>query len=169
MKNIRLGLLVCLSLLWMSISAQKIASTSYKANHEGWLVSLEEAHVLSNKTGKPILANFTGSDWCGWCKRLSANVFDHKEFQDWAKQNVILLELDYPRGKQIPQDIASQNSNLQQAFGITGFPTIWVFKVKKEKEQYNIIPYGKTTYAQDVPTFTGAVKQIMDDAKSKGI
>lgn len=50
-------------------------NTPYKATHEGWLVSIDEAFTLSKKTGKPIMANFTGSDWCGWCKRLSAAVF----------------------------------------------------------------------------------------------
>ena len=57
----------------------------------GWIVSLDEAVALSEKTGKPIMANFTGSDWCGWCIRLKAEVFDTPEFKDWASDNVILL------------------------------------------------------------------------------
>ena len=40
-----------------------------------WNNDLEEAAKLSLKTGKPILANFTGSDWCGWCIRLKKRSF----------------------------------------------------------------------------------------------
>ena len=62
------------------ISAQTTASTAtnptstpevYTAENPGWLVNVDEAYAISKKTGKPILANFTGSDWCGWCKRLT--------------------------------------------------------------------------------------------------
>ena len=56
------------------------ASSGYKAENEGWLVNLDEAYEKSKKTGKPIMANFTGSDWCGWCKRLTASVFSQDEF-----------------------------------------------------------------------------------------
>ena len=78
---------------------------NYKAGNEGWLVNLDEAYNLSKKTGKPIMANFTGSDWCGWCKRLSAAVFQKPEFKQWADENVVLLELDFPRRKKIPDAI----------------------------------------------------------------
>ena len=83
------------------------AADDYKAHQDGWLVNLDEAYELSKETGKPIMANFTGSDWCGWCKRLSANVFVHDEFKQWASENVILLELDYPRRFKIPAKISS--------------------------------------------------------------
>ena len=53
---------------------------TYAPENEGWLVNLDEAYALSKKTGKPIMANFTGSDWCGWCKKLTADVFSKPEF-----------------------------------------------------------------------------------------
>ena len=74
----------------------------------GWIVSLDEAVALSEKTGKPIMANFTGSDWCGWCKRLKAEVFDTPEFKDWASDNVILLELDFPRRTAISDELKKE-------------------------------------------------------------
>ena len=99
---------------FLMITFYATAQEAYKATHEGWLVSIEEAHALSKKTGKPILANFTGSDWCGWCKKLSAAVFNKPGFKTWAKDNVVLLELDYPRRKQVPNEIRAQNQSLQQ-------------------------------------------------------
>jgi thiol-disulfide isomerase/thioredoxin len=55
-----------------------------------WNDSYAEAIARSKVTGKPILANFTGSDWCGHCRDLAEEVFDPAEFAAWAKENVVL-------------------------------------------------------------------------------
>ncbi len=139
--------------------------TEYKAENEGWEVNIEKAYEISKKTGKPILANFTGSDWCGWCKKLKREVFDHQEFKDWAKENVVLVELDFPRSKQIPDDIKAQNNSLRQAFNVMGYPTIWVFYLTKgaENQQMNIEALGKTGYVAGGPAaFTGGVDQMIE-------
>ena len=93
-----------------------LSALSVKAQEVKWLDSFDEAIKESKNTGKPILANFTGSDWCGWCIRLDKEVFSKKEFQEWAKDNVVLLTVDFPRRKQIPQDVAALNKSLEQAF-----------------------------------------------------
>lgn len=136
---------------------------AYKATHEGWLTSIDEAYALSKKTGRPILANFTGSDWCGWCKRLSASVFLQDDFKKWAAKKVILLELDFPRRKTLPEAIQAQNQSLQQAFQVTGFPTIWVFDLDKSSttKQYSIKALGKTGYTPSVQEFTTGVDQMI--------
>ena len=90
------------------------AQPVYASTKEGWLVDLDEAYEISIKEKKPILANFTGSDWCGWCKKLDADVFSKPEFQAWAKENVVLLELDFPRRFQIPAKNQQQNAAMQQ-------------------------------------------------------
>ncbi|PIQ15370.1 MAG: thioredoxin, partial [Flavobacteriales bacterium CG18_big_fil_WC_8_21_14_2_50_32_9] len=82
---------------------------------DGWEVDVNKAYEISKKTGKPILANFTGSDWCGWCIKLKNEVFIKDEFKTWAKDNVVLLELDFPRRFQLPEEIKQQNYGLQQA------------------------------------------------------
>lgn len=144
------------------------SSSTYKAGNEGWLVNLDEAYQISKKTGKPILANFTGSDWCGWCKRLTAAVFVKPEFKKWADKNVVLLELDYPRRFQVPADIKKQNQSLQQAFRVTGFPTIWVFHLDKDASgQYNIEALGKTGYTATVDQFTDSIDQMIAQSKKK--
>ncbi len=135
--------------------------------NEGWLINLEEAYAISQKTGKPIMANFTGSDWCGWCKKLTKSVFVHKEFKDWADKNVVLLELDYPRRKQLPADLKQQNSGLQRAFGIRGYPTVWVFQLEKDPTgKFTIDPYGKTGYSKTVKEFTDGIDAMI--SKKKG-
>ena len=135
---------------------------AYTAENEGWTVSLEEAYKESQETGKPIMANFTGSDWCGWCVRLTKSVFSKDEFKTWAADNVVLLELDFPRRKTLPADIQAQNQSLKQAFQIRGFPSVWVFDLARDAEgRYNVSAHGKTGYAPTVGEFTGAVNQML--------
>lgn len=154
-----------LFLVFGSVAVQ--AQNGYTAENEGWLVRLDEAYALSKKTGKPILANFTGSDWCGWCKRLTADVFSKSEFKKWAAENVVLLELDFPRRKQLPEDIRQQNFNLQQAFSVRGYPTIWVFNVEKDPKtgNFNIDPLGNSGYRKTVEQFTSEIDEFIKAKK----
>jgi thioredoxin-related protein len=155
----------CMLLITFSLSAQE----AYKAHNEGWMVDLNQAYEESKKTGKPIMANFTGSDWCGWCVKLTNDVFSKPEFKDWAKKNVVLLELDFPRRKQLPENIRQQNSSLQQTFRVTGYPTVWVFTVDKPKgsSEFQVNPIGKTGYTNNAKTFTDTVDQMITQAKGK--
>ena len=49
---------------------------------EGWLVSFEKAKQQAAKEGKPILMEFTGSDWCPPCKALHKNVLVKDDFKN---------------------------------------------------------------------------------------
>ena len=71
---------------------------------DDWTTDYEDALKESAKTGKPILANFTGSDWCGYCIKLDKEVFSTDTFEDWAEENVILLEVDFPRRKSLSKN-----------------------------------------------------------------
>jgi len=151
--------LLVFAMMTTSLFSQEV----YTPENEGWLVDLDEAYELSKKTGKPIMANFTGSDWCGWCKKLTADVFSKPEFSSWAKENVILLELDFPRRKQVPAEIKQQNAMLQQTFKVTGYPTVWVFNVDKDSSNgnYSIDALGKTGYNKSVDDFIGGVDEML--------
>lgn len=140
--------------------------SDYKAHADGWLVDINEAYKISKETGKPIMANFTGSDWCGWCKKLKAEVFDKADFKTWADKNVVLVELDFPRRFKLPENIKQQNYGLAQAFKVTGYPTIWVFNLgKDEKGQYTIEALGKTGYTKGVANFTGGIDAMIKKGK----
>jgi len=89
-----------------------------------WLTDWEKAKKLSKATGRPILADFTGSDWCGWCIKLKKEVFSHDEFKTWAAKNVILLELDFPRKTALPEALKKQNDGLRTKYQVGGYPTI---------------------------------------------
>lgn len=128
----------------------------------GWIVNLDEAVTLSEKTGKPIMANFTGSDWCGWCKRLKAEVFDTPEFKEWAADNVVLLELDFPRRTAISDELKKQNYTLQREFGVRGYPTIHFFDAEKDgTDSYSFSKIAKSGYVR------GGAEAWIQDASTK--
>jgi len=132
-------LLVSLPLFLLLIQFSCMAQTSPVHSSElNWHTDLNKARELSEATKKPIFGFFTGSDWCGWCHKLEADVFAKEAFVTWAKKNVILLELDFPRRKQLPAELAQQNQALQQALGIRGYPTIWLFTVTEDRTTQNM-------------------------------
>lgn len=145
------------------VTTQQPVEEVYKSPKEGWLVDMEEAYAISSKEGKPILANFTGSDWCGWCKKLDADVFSKPEFQTWAKKNVVLLELDFPRRKQIPQKYREQNAALQNAMRITGYPTIYLLDMQKDAAtgKMNINALGRAGYTASSADFIKTIEGFM--------
>ena len=98
---------------------------------EGWLVSFEKAKAESAKQGKPILMEFTGSDWCPPCKALAKNVFSKDVFKTEMPKHYILLKLDNPRdkSKQTPEEIA-QYKTLSKQYKITGVPSILLTDAK---------------------------------------
>jgi protein disulfide-isomerase len=137
-----------------------------------WYTDVQQAHAVSEKTHKPIFGFFTGSDWCGWCKRLQAAVFAKPEFQSWAKKNVVLLELDFPRGKQLPEKIAQQNAELQSAFQVGGYPTVWIFTLDKDDktQKINISALGSLGYpqserGQEATAFLAKANDILKNKK----
>src|SRR6188508_993576 len=111
-----------------------------------WYTDVKEAIKVSNKEKKPLLMFFTGSDWCGWCIRLQNEVLKTPEFQKWANENVILVELDYPRRTAQTPEVKNQNAELQQAFGIQGFPTVYFTSAETKDGRVNFKGLGQTGY-----------------------
>lgn len=100
------------------------ATAADSKNEGSWETDFKKAQELAEKEGKPMLVNFTGSDWCGWCIKLDGEVFSKKEFQEWASENVVLVKLDFPRRSKQDQKTKAQNSALAQKYSVRGFPTI---------------------------------------------
>lgn len=116
-----------------------------------WETNVKKAIEVSNKTKKPLLMFFTGSDWCGWCIRLQKEVLKTPEFTKWAKENVVLVELDFPRRSKQTAEIKKQNNELQQAFGIQGFPTVVIANGTIKDGKVNFEGLGSTGYVAGGP------------------
>jgi len=91
---------------------------------EGWPTDFEAAKEEAAEKGLPILADFSGSDWCGWCIRLNNEVFSQPEFKAYAKENVVLFLADFPNSTPQSAEIKAQNKKLSQQYGISSFPTV---------------------------------------------
>ncbi len=121
---------------------------------DGWFQSYEQAVAKAKETGKPILVDFTGSDWCGWCVKLDEEVFAKDEFKAWAEKNVVLLKLDFPRSIELPASLQKQNGELSEKYKIEGFPTILFLNAEGEK----IADYGYDAGGPEVWTKTADEK-----------
>lgn len=112
---------------------------------EGWTEDYESAKSQAAGEGKDLLLDFTGSDWCGWCIKLVDEVFSKDEFKAYAKENLILVELDFPRDKsKLSEETIAQNNKLKDEFGIRGYPTIYLTDSQG-------LPYARTGYKRGGP------------------
>lgn len=133
------------------ILAFVLGSFAVQAQELKWETDVNKAISISNKTKKPMLLFFTGSDWCGWCIRLQKEVLKTPEFATWAKKNVVLVVLDYPRKTPQSEALKSQNNSMQQTFGIQGFPTIWFATAKIKDGKPNFSGIGSMGYVAGGP------------------
>ncbi|MDB6112425.1 MAG: thioredoxin, partial [Pedosphaera sp.] len=91
-----------------------------------WLTDVEAAQTKARRESKFALLDFTGSDWCGWCMKLKKEVFDTPEFAAFAKQNLVMVEVDFPHHKSQSPAQKQIYAKLAQTLQIQGFPTIVV-------------------------------------------
>lgn len=117
---------VILMLVGLGVSVAEVAELE-------WLTDFEEAKTLAAEKGLPILADFTGSDWCGFCIRLKDEVFETEPFGSYAAENLVLLQLDFPMRKKLPEALQAQNEELRVHFGVRGFPTIVLMDAEGEE------------------------------------
>ena len=87
-----------------------------------WQTDFEAAKTKAKAEKKLLLVDFTGSDWCGWCIKLKQEVFDKTEFQTEAPKQFVLVEVDFPRTKQISVEQKKHNGELGGRYKIRGFP-----------------------------------------------
>ena len=143
-----------------------ITLVSFSANaQEGltWHTDVSKATDISIKENKPMFLFFTGSDWCGWCIRLQKEVFHTPEFIKWAKESVVLVELDFPRKNNQTEAVKMQNAQLQQQLQVRGYPTIWFVNASKSADaKTNLNALGSSGYVAGGPEkWLAAANQII--------
>ena len=127
------------------------ASTTQAQEGLTWHTDLKKATEIAQQEQKPLFLFFTGSDWCGWCIRLQNEVFKTPEFMAWAKEKVVLVELDFPRRTPQSDAIKLQNNEMQQMFQVQGYPTVWLVKPTIKDGKTNFEQLGKTGYVAGGP------------------
>ncbi|QHS59132.1 thioredoxin family protein [Chitinophaga agri] len=76
-----------------------------------WGTDFEKARKEAAEKHHMILLNFSGSDWCGPCIRLRHEIFDDSAFLNYADQQLILINADFPRSKKNQLSKQQQQSN----------------------------------------------------------
>lgn len=124
-----------------------LASLNVNAD-SSWSTDLPAAQVQAKKEKKLVVMNFTGSDWCGWCKKLHKEVFATKEWEAFAKENLVLVELDFPSGKKQTAELKKANEALKGRYKADGFPTIVVLNSdgKEVWRQVGYMPGGPSAW-----------------------
>lgn len=134
MKKLLLGTFVALALTG-AIAAESVT----------WLTDAAKAQAQAKTEKKLVLLDFTGSDWCGWCIKLNNEVFSKPEFAEYAKKNLVCVEVDFPNKKKLSAEQKKANDALAKKYSIQGYPTIIVLDGEGKK-------VGELGYLKGGPT-----------------
>ena len=139
--------MIALALIWKALPAA--------GQNLEWFTDIEAAQAKARNENKVVMLNFTGSDWCPWCKKLKAEVFDQPEFAEFANSRLVATEVDFPRGKPLPPAQRQVNEKLVQVLQIKGFPTVVLLDPSGR-------PMGETGYLAGGPgPFIQALQRIV--------
>ncbi len=123
------------------------------------MTDFEAAKKLAAEKNLPVLADFSGSDWCGWCIKLDKEVFSKKPFKEYAKQNAVLFLADFPSRKKQAATLKKQNEKLAETYSVRGFPTVLLLDAKGKV-------LGRTGYKAGGPkVYIEHIRELL--AKSK--
>ena len=98
-----------------------------------WTTDVPKAIEKAKAENKLVLMDFTGSDWCGWCIKLNKEIFSTSEFGEYAKKNLVPVEIDFPNKKAQSAELKKANKELQKKYKIQGYPTIVVLDGEGKK------------------------------------
>jgi len=147
-------------------AALVLALTSTLFAGEGdWIQDFDTAVAAARKQGKDLLVDFSGSDWCHWCRKLDEEVFTKDEFLANARKNFVLVTLDFPQGAEAQAKVPNpqRNKELQGKYKIQGFPTVLLMLsdgTVYARTGYR--PGGPVKYVEHLETFrTGARAKLL--------
>jgi thioredoxin-related protein len=144
------------------VTAAFYASTAILATAGGanWLTDFEAAKKAAAEGKQDMLLDFTGTDWCSWCIKLREEVFDKEAFQAGTKDKYVLVELDFPRKKELDEKLKAQNESLREKFQVEGYPSIFLCDATGK-------PFAKTGYQQGGPEAYLKHLEELTQAKTK--
>ena len=144
-----------------AILAVLALTTQLALAKSGWVEDFDKGLAQAKTEKKIALADFTGSDWCVWCQRLDKEIFSQKEFKDYAKDKLVLVEVDFPQTKPLPKAKQEKHDALAKQYEIKGFPTVLVFAADGKK-------IGQLGYTEGGPAaFIAALEAITKKTAAK--
>jgi protein disulfide-isomerase len=151
-KNLKRATSILLTLLFFLIACTD--NKTQTSDDLNWTTDLGKAIEKAKTEHKAVLVNFTGSDWCKWCFKLSDEVFSQDEFKKYADKNLILVKVDFPQYTPQSNETRMYNYTLQQKFGVQGYPTIIIINSQgKPVAKTGYRPGGAGSYIQHIKSF----------------
>lgn len=92
----------------------------------GWTSDYKAATASAKEKNRKMLLLFTGSDWCIWCKRLKQEILATEDFEQYARENIVLMFIDFPKEDYRTEAERNQNAQLGRKYNIAGYPTVVV-------------------------------------------
>ena len=160
LKNMKKIFFVALTLLCISCETKskrsevnkKTPSEELQKSEKLWYTDVDRAIRASKNTGQSIFVFFTGKDWCSWCHKLDRQILSQDDFLSFARENLILLELDFPKER---RDLPRQQIELAVKFQIRSYPTVVLMDAYKNE-------MGRTGYLDMSPKeFADYIKTII--------
>ena len=132
----------------------------------GWTDNFTAAVGKAKAEKKPILALFTGSDWCPPCQQLEKNILLQPSFKNFAKKHLVTLFLDFPRDAKLDDGVKKQNNDLAKKFSVEAYPTILVLSADGEKELWKTVGYSALFLEKIQDAVKGLDKDFPETAKA---
>jgi len=117
-----------------------------------WTSDLSAALAQAKTSQRPVLAVFSGSDWCKPCMMLKQEVFDQPEFTRFAQDKLVLARFDFPRNKKnrLPEAQTKLNEQAAAQLNAAGeFPLVVLLSpAGKVLARSNYRPGGPPAFEQ---------------------
>lgn len=124
-----------------------------------WTMNYEDALATATEEEKLVFLEFLGSDWCSPCIALGKEVLTQEPFAEIVEGKLVLVKLDFPRDESVlPEEVVQQNYDLQQKFGIRGYPTAIVLNAEGE-ELSRLVGYNSGAQERWLDWLRGALEQ----------
>ena len=112
-------------------AATALAATS---TPQGFTDNLDEALKSAKANKRYVVAVFSGSDWCGWCKKLEKEILSTETFRKGAVGRYELVYIDNPRNQDLLSEHGKENNRkLTSKYDIHGFPTVLILDADGKK------------------------------------
>ncbi|HHB51444.1 MAG TPA: thioredoxin family protein [Saprospiraceae bacterium] len=153
MKNYLLLILTVAFTAFISCSQNK------SSNEHGWINNYEKGLEIAKQENKHVFLFFTGSDWCPPCKKLHHDVLETPEFEQFAKDNLVLVLMDFPRKPEnkLSAEQTKYNKSMSRKFAVRGFPTAVILD-KDGKEINRWVGYRPTDLQSTLDKYRDAIK-----------
>jgi thioredoxin-related protein len=135
-----------------------LLSVAANSQAQQWKTDIDKALNEAAATNKEVLLFFTVSEQCDNCDKLDKNIFGSEEFQAFAKENYVLVRIDFSQKptEELTDKMIEKNLLIIEKYNKDGFFPLVVVLNKDSKV------LGKTgVYKEETPVqFIGLLRKF---------